>query len=502
MDEESNEEIDKEFKQILTTCSFCDVVLDNMESVKKCKLLQCLHSICDNCVQYIHSQGNKETYCPKCTLPVNMEKLLDHKILEELIAFEDETNVTCMMHPSESVTHWCNNCLEYICDVCIKLHLQLKATKEHEIIPKMEYLKFNENKQGNFPCKLHPSEQLTLVCTTCKQMTCRDCQLDLHREHGHEFLGTAVVPAKSEILLTYIQLEHHKLLLDEAHKLIKERRNEITQRKQEVHKEINTFSQNLVNIIMKWTKNLIGNLDMITSKQLTLYDTQAESVKDLTRPIIHTLKFVKKTLKTSSDTSILYYKDAHGQVLASNPVPEQYGRSAALTPAAPTQPPPPQPPPVVIQQPTRHSQSSYANQLLLQQRQSHHQSMQQHANAAHHPQPAGYTNTVKMSYAEMRMHATTPQIPTPSQASYPNHQYPAAHTKPLHHQYPWPGATPSMVYPNTSRSPAHYPAQPPGYGDRQQRVVQQRPQTPVASWHIPQPRTSDAMSTSSGGTPS
>lgn len=57
MDEESNEEIDKEFKQILTTCSFCDVVLDNMESVKKCKLLQCLHSICDNCVQYIHSQG-------------------------------------------------------------------------------------------------------------------------------------------------------------------------------------------------------------------------------------------------------------------------------------------------------------------------------------------------------------------------------------------------------------------------------------------------------------
>lgn len=49
-----------------------------------------------------------------------------------------------------------------------------------------------------------------------------------------------------------------------------------------------------------------------------------------------------------------------------------------------------------------------------------------------------------MSYAEMRMHATTPQIPTPSQASYPNHQYPAAHTKPLHHQYPWPGATPSM----------------------------------------------------------
>lgn len=60
---------------------------------------------------------------------------------------------------------------------------------------------------------------------------------------------------------------------------------------------------------MKWTKNLIGNLDMITSKQLTLYDTQAESVKDLTRPIIHTLKFVKKTLKTSSDTSILYYKE-------------------------------------------------------------------------------------------------------------------------------------------------------------------------------------------------
>ena len=45
-------------------------------------------------------------------------------------------------------------------------------------------------------CEIHPCESLELFCETCGVLTCRDCQLSLHRDHG----GHRWVKEKAELL--------------------------------------------------------------------------------------------------------------------------------------------------------------------------------------------------------------------------------------------------------------------------------------------------------------
>uniref|UniRef100_A0A0R3W4M1 PHD-type domain-containing protein n=1 Tax=Taenia asiatica TaxID=60517 RepID=A0A0R3W4M1_TAEAS len=70
-------------------------------------------------------------------------------------------------------------------------------------------------------CEIHPRESLELFCETCGVLTCRDCQLSVHRDHG----GHRWVKEKAELLRPGLlaamgsleeQMEHLKILLGAA----------------------------------------------------------------------------------------------------------------------------------------------------------------------------------------------------------------------------------------------------------------------------------------------
>ncbi|KFQ59838.1 Transcription intermediary factor 1-beta, partial [Pelecanus crispus] len=41
-------------------------------------------------------------------------------------------------------------------------------------------------------CSVHKHEPLALFCDTCDTLTCRDCQLNAHKDHQYQFLEDAV----------------------------------------------------------------------------------------------------------------------------------------------------------------------------------------------------------------------------------------------------------------------------------------------------------------------
>lgn len=41
-------------------------------------------------------------------------------------------------------------------------------------------------------CTIHPQEQLSLYCTVCDRLTCRNCQLFSHRDHSYKFHNEVV----------------------------------------------------------------------------------------------------------------------------------------------------------------------------------------------------------------------------------------------------------------------------------------------------------------------
>ena len=67
-------------------------------------------------------------------------------------------------------------------------------TKEHTIQPKESAAALNtsgSSQTAELYCSIHSKEPLKLFCDTCDKLTCRDCQLQQHKDHKYYFVEEA-----------------------------------------------------------------------------------------------------------------------------------------------------------------------------------------------------------------------------------------------------------------------------------------------------------------------
>ncbi|XP_063344679.1 E3 ubiquitin-protein ligase TRIM33 [Pelmatolapia mariae] len=109
----------------------------------------------------------------------------------------DNLSQQCSNCDATSATCWCLDCNEALCGVCVSAHRRVTVTRSHRLL--------HHPPEGNILssptkfCRLHPSEPLKLICFTCKQLTCRDCQLMTHMNHRYCFVSEAVVSLKKQL---------------------------------------------------------------------------------------------------------------------------------------------------------------------------------------------------------------------------------------------------------------------------------------------------------------
>ena len=62
-------------------------------------------------------------------------------------------------------THYCEECAEGLCRICVKFHQRFKVTQIHNL------------QQINYYCKCKPEEKLTATkyCEECSEAFCTDC---------------------------------------------------------------------------------------------------------------------------------------------------------------------------------------------------------------------------------------------------------------------------------------------------------------------------------------
>lgn len=85
---------------------------------------------------------------------------------------------------------YCKDCEEWLCAACIKAHQRVKVTKDHIILSTEQAGRALRAaaKQRFQMCEKHPKEPLKFYCSKCSALTCRDCQLEDHQNHG-EYLA-------------------------------------------------------------------------------------------------------------------------------------------------------------------------------------------------------------------------------------------------------------------------------------------------------------------------
>ncbi|KAH9286823.1 Transcription intermediary factor 1-alpha [Echinococcus granulosus] len=174
---------------------------------------QCLHTVCNDCVDKV--AVSDKYICNRCNKASS--KLITNGALCKMNSQNKTPNcVWCSEGGESNISQGhCEQCNQWLCTECIKGHNRMPPFRSHTINI------VGDCGDKGLKCEIHPRESLELFCETCGVLTCRDCQLSVHRDHG----GHRWVKEKAELLRPGLlaamrsleaQMEHLKSLLGTA----------------------------------------------------------------------------------------------------------------------------------------------------------------------------------------------------------------------------------------------------------------------------------------------
>ncbi|XP_077987683.1 tripartite motif-containing protein 2-like [Glandiceps talaboti] len=193
------EDLDQHFLQ----CAFC------LERLRKPKILHCLHTFCEACLEKWVKKNYGKLVCPVCRneypLPEEgISGLPDNFFINNMIDFlEDRKNgkaassIPC--HGCEKgANSYCSDCTEFLCSDCSHAHRRLKFTRMHRQLSMEEYQSTSCDVSSSgtprpVSCPTHEGSEIEYYCETCDVPICLKCTVVEHRvpEHKHQYCSDA-----------------------------------------------------------------------------------------------------------------------------------------------------------------------------------------------------------------------------------------------------------------------------------------------------------------------
>ncbi|XP_061181390.1 E3 ubiquitin-protein ligase TRIM33-like isoform X1 [Saccostrea echinata] len=340
----------------LQVCVLCASDLKD----KSPKLLSCLHTLCENClnslfqVQIQQKRPNEENgdiaseekgenlvsencsiLCPACNATVEKSLVLDNLfvqstpiVIEDEEEKEEESHVCTGCDENQDATSFCAECKEWLCDQCVIAHKRVRITKDHTIQSKEEAKKIeddaNSTPQKIMFCTVHKNEQLKLFCETCDRLTCRDCQLEEHKDHKYQFLSEAIKHQRENLQNAVVKLKQKLGNYHQADKILTSKNTELKSKLNDVCQNMRDVADSITKEITKHTDNLIQYLEKYVSSKTSVISDKQRLVKEALDKMKHTIEFVENALTVGDDTSILYAKGVMMKTLralANNGIP-------------------------------------------------------------------------------------------------------------------------------------------------------------------------------------
>ncbi|XP_038052628.1 tripartite motif-containing protein 45-like [Patiria miniata] len=174
------------------------------------KILDCLHSLCLNCLEELISRQQpraEEIPCPVCRrvtavpdtglqgLPncFFLSALVDEFNKQERLLGDAPADTRKCEECDEGLeaVSRCLDCCKFICTKCLESHERMKSMRHHRIIGqeqnRFDVTPINTRKKATPQCNQHTNQNLCFYCETCKTLACGKCAALDHRATEHEY---------------------------------------------------------------------------------------------------------------------------------------------------------------------------------------------------------------------------------------------------------------------------------------------------------------------------
>ncbi|XP_078680785.1 uncharacterized protein LOC144915872 [Branchiostoma floridae x Branchiostoma belcheri] len=205
-----------ELTEEFLVCQVC------LEDFKEPKMLPCLHTFCQLCLEkLLAAEPEEKLACPTCRqdvpLPQNGVQGLKsnflvgklHDILQQQSGGNDgkpdaqEPGVPCMVcERGKTAQFYCVDCTDHMCQTCNDIHRRFKSTRSHKVVT------IQDLQSGQFSLELpagetskcgEHDEPMKFYCETCHRVICPHCVVTAHKEHKYVELDEAAEKEKAKI---------------------------------------------------------------------------------------------------------------------------------------------------------------------------------------------------------------------------------------------------------------------------------------------------------------
>ena len=301
------------------TCPIC------LELYTDPKLLQCFHVFCENCLKpraYQTPQG-EVVECPKCCQPTSLPQrgvsgLQRAFLVHHLFGIQDILKK--VSSPDKSKCDKCEKRLPscycricgFICEKCEDFHSEWKEFSTHEIISLDQLTGDVTNLTSpakKIPlCSKHTDTQLDLFCETCEEMICRDCIIQVHRDHQYYLVRDAFRKNKDMIVASLQPVEQQLTSINRALEGLDTRCGQITAQCQTIETEIKRNICLIHQALEARQEELITQLNQMTQQKMKSLAAQREQLELVSTRLKSCRDFVQESLRNGNQGEILDMK--------------------------------------------------------------------------------------------------------------------------------------------------------------------------------------------------
>lgn len=228
---------------------------------------------------------------------------------------DDGKQKVCTACDEGVVTHFCDECSDWLCTPCVEAHRRVRLTKDHHVqskdsVPATGSISLDALERAVHICPRHPQEQLRLFCDTCDQLTCRDCQLLSHKDHKYEFIDEAAQSYRQYLRVLLEKVREKQTFVNNAKTLIERRSSEISRTEARVLNDIKMFGMKLLTLVNRCGKSLFSDLQAICKAKKGQLNQKNDAIVALSNQLEYVAQFAEHMLQQQPGnvSAMLYTK--------------------------------------------------------------------------------------------------------------------------------------------------------------------------------------------------
>ncbi|NXT58623.1 TIF1B factor, partial [Pluvianellus socialis] len=249
--------------------------------------------------------------CPICKHQCDLKDVVENYFLrdsraEDAPVSQEPSQCCTSCEDNAPATSYCVECSEPLCETCVEAHQRVKYTKDHTVRATGSG-KAKEAERAVY-CSVHKHEPLVLFCDTCDTLTCRDCQLNMHKDHQYQFLEDAVRNQRKMLSTLVKRLGDKHASLQRSTKEVRSFIRQVTDVQKRVQVDVKMAILQIMKELNKRAKVLVNDAQKMTVGQQEKLERQHWAMTKLQRHQEHILRFASWALESDNSTALLLSK--------------------------------------------------------------------------------------------------------------------------------------------------------------------------------------------------